>query len=113
MKERSVKIECVNISKTFHVPGQKQLLHVLNKVSLKVYENEFLVILGPGQSGKTVLLNCMDGLIEPTAGEIRISGKIINGPDRIAEWSSNAMRFFPGKQWNTMWPSAWLCAACP
>lgn len=48
MKERSVKIECVNISKTFHVPGQKQLLHVLNKVSLKVYENEFLVILGPG-----------------------------------------------------------------
>ena len=99
MKERSVKIECVNVSKTFHVPGQKQLLHVLNKVSLKVYENEFLVILGPGQSGKTVLLNCMDGLIEPT--------------DRIAEWSSNAMRFFPGKQWNTMWPSAWLCAACP
>ena len=80
MKERSVKIECVNVSKTFHVPGQKQLLHVLNKVSLKVYENEFLVILGPGQSGKTVLLNCMDGLIEPTAGEIRIGGKIINGP---------------------------------
>lgn len=80
MKERSVKIECVSVSKTFHVPGQKQLLHVLNKVSLKVYENEFLVILGPGQSGKTVLLNCMDGLIEPTAGEIRINGKAISGP---------------------------------
>lgn len=65
--EKKVKIECENISKVFHVPGQAQLLHVLDRVSLKVYENEFLVILGPGQSGKTVLLNCIAGLIEPTA----------------------------------------------
>ena len=67
-EDREVKIACKGISKTFHVPGQKKLLHVLNSVSLEVYKNEFLVILGPGQSGKTVLLNCIAGLIEPTKG---------------------------------------------
>lgn len=80
MSERKVKIECINLSKAFHVPGQEQLLHVLDRVSLKVYENEFLVILGPGQSGKTVLLNCIDGLIEPTSGETRIDGKLVTAP---------------------------------
>ena len=79
-RQARVKIECDNISKAFHVPGQKQLLHVLDRVSLKVYENEFLVILGPGQSGKTVLLNCIAGLIEPNAGETRIDGRPITGP---------------------------------
>lgn len=75
-----IKIECDNISKAFHVPGQDRLLHVLDRVSLQVYENEFLVILGPGQSGKTVLLNCIAGLIEPSAGETRINGRPITGP---------------------------------
>lgn len=78
--EKPVKIECDNISKAFQVPGQDKLLHVLDRVSLKVYENEFLVILGPGQSGKTVLLNCIAGLIDPNAGETRINGKPITGP---------------------------------
>jgi len=80
MSEQKIKIECDNVSKLFHIPGQKQMLHVLDKVSLNVYKNEFLVILGPGQSGKTVLLNCIAGLIEPTAGEIRINGQCVTGP---------------------------------
>lgn len=77
---QKVKIECVNISKAFHVPGQDRLLHVLDRISLKVFENEFLVVLGPGQSGKTVLLNCIAGLIEPSAGETRINGTPVTGP---------------------------------
>ena len=81
-----IKIECDNISKAFHVPGQDRLLHVLDRVSLQVYENEFLVILGPGQSGKTVL--------------------------RIAAWCFSVTRSFRGKRWNTTWPSGWPYAAC-
>ncbi len=77
---RKIKIECQSVSKAFHVPGQKHLLHVLDRVSLKVYENEFLVILGPGQSGKTVLLNCVAGLLEPTRGTILINGQATAGP---------------------------------
>lgn len=75
-----IKIECRNVSKAFHVPGQKELLHVLDRVSLRVYENEFLVILGPGQSGKTVLLNCIAGLLDLTQGAILINGQPTTGP---------------------------------
>jgi len=96
-EERKVKIECRDVSKTFFVPGQKQLLHVLNRVSLKVYENEFLVILGPGQSGKTVLLNCMGGLLEPTAGEIRINDKAITGPGTDRGMVFQRYALFPWK----------------
>ena len=94
---RKVKIECDNISKTFLVPGQSQLLHVLDRVSLKVYENEFLVILGPGQSGKTVLLNCIAGLIEPTAGETRIDGKTVVGPGSDRGMVFQRYALFPWK----------------
>ncbi len=78
--EKKIKIECENLSKAFIVPGQKSMLHVLDRVNLKVHENEFVVILGPGQSGKTVLLNCIAGLIEPSEGETRIDGVPITGP---------------------------------
>ena len=95
--ERLVKIECKNLTKTFHVPGQKQLLHVLDDVSLKVYENEFLVVLGPGQCGKTVLLNCVAGLIAPSHGEVLLDNKPISGPgaDRAMVFQRYAL--FPWK----------------
>lgn len=80
MSERKIKIQCHDLSKTFHVPGQSHLLHVLDRINLQVYENEFLVILGPGQCGKTILLNCIAGLIPPTKGEILLNGQPITGP---------------------------------
>lgn len=96
MSER-VKIECRNLSKVFHVPGQKQLLSVLDRVDLKVYDKEFLVILGPGQCGKTVLLNCIAGLIVPTEGEMLLDGRPILGPgtDRALVFQRYAL--FPWK----------------
>jgi len=43
---------------------------VLNGVSLEVFENEFVVILGPGRCGKTTLLNIIAGLVDQTEGEV-------------------------------------------
>ncbi len=48
------KIECKDITKVFIQKG-KQRVHVLDHISLDVKENEFVVILGPGQSGKSTL----------------------------------------------------------
>ena len=50
------KIILKNISKSFENKNTNTPLHVLDNVSLDVYENEFLVLFGPGQCGKTVLL---------------------------------------------------------
>ena len=43
---------------------------VLNDVSLCVWENDFLGIIGPNGGGKTTLLKIILGLMKPLAGEI-------------------------------------------
>ncbi len=73
------KIVCENISKFFIQKG-KQRVHVLEDISLEVMNNEFLVILGPGQSGKSTLLRIIAGLETPTQGRVLKDGKEITGP---------------------------------
>lgn len=78
-KKSKPKISCHNIRKVFIQKG-KQQVHVLEDVSLDVYHNEFLVILGPGQSGKSTLLRIIAGLETPTDGKVALDGREITGP---------------------------------
>jgi NitT/TauT family transport system ATP-binding protein/sulfonate transport system ATP-binding protein len=73
------KIECRNISKVFIQKG-KQRVHVLEDISLDVHDNEFLVLLGPGQSGKSTLLRIIAGLETPSTGSIWLDGNEVAGP---------------------------------
>ncbi len=73
------KIECRNITKFFIQKG-KQRVHVLEDISLEVRDKEFLVILGPGQSGKSTLLRIIAGLETPNEGSIKLDGQQIAGP---------------------------------
>ncbi len=43
---------------------------VLEEVSLKIYEDEFIGIIGPNASGKSTLLKLILGLLEPDKGTI-------------------------------------------
>ncbi len=90
-----IKIECRNVSKSFVT--EQYTINVLDDISLQVEENEFLVVLGPGQSGKTTLLNCMAGIIMPDAGQILLDGKTVAGPgpDRGVVFQQYAL--FPWK----------------
>ena len=72
-------IVCENLSQVFIQKG-KQQIHVLDDISLDVKNNEFLVLLGPGQCGKTTLLRAIAGLLKPTRGHIRFKGKEVYGP---------------------------------
>ncbi|NCB62024.1 MAG: ATP-binding cassette domain-containing protein, partial [Clostridia bacterium] len=56
----SKKMEISHISKTFY--GPKGYFTAIEDVSFDVHEGEFLVLLGPGRCGKTVLLNIIAGL---------------------------------------------------
>lgn len=76
MKE---KVVCSNISKTFIQKGT-QSVPVIHDVNLSVNENEFLVILGPGQCGKSTLLRIIAGLEVPDTGTVLLNNKPITGP---------------------------------
>ncbi len=79
MSSPEVKIHCENVGKTFVQKGT-QRVPVLKDVSLEVRDQEFLVILGPGQCGKSTLLRIIAGLETPTSGTVTLNGKPIEGP---------------------------------
>ena len=53
-------------------------VEVLKGIDLALAHGEFLVLLGPSGCGKTTLLIIIAGLIEPSAGEIRIGERMVN-----------------------------------
>ena len=53
-------------------------LKVLNGFNLVLYEGENLVMMGKSGSGKSVMIKCMVGLLEPDSGNIKILGKDIS-----------------------------------
>src|SRR5690606_10739027 len=46
--------------------------HVLKGFNLQLYEGENLVIMGKSGSGKSVMVKCIVGLIQPDSGSITI-----------------------------------------
>jgi ABC-type Fe3+/spermidine/putrescine transport system ATPase subunit len=57
---------------------------VIEAFDLNVAEGEMLSLLGPSGAGKTTILKAIAGLIEPSKGEIRVDGQVINhmAPER-------------------------------
>lgn len=77
MEQLSKRLEIKDVSKTFF--GDKGYFTAIDHVSLDVYDGEFLVVLGPGRCGKTVLLNIVAGLENQTEGKILYNGKEWSG----------------------------------
>ncbi len=72
-------IECCNVGKIFAT--KKTSLEVLRDLSLQVWENEFVVLLGPGQCGKTTLMNMIAGTEPTEIGQILFNGEPITKPN--------------------------------
>ncbi len=79
VREKTGKIVCEGVSKTFIQKGT-QRVPVLDTIDLAVEENEFVVILGPGQSGKSTLLRIIAGLETPSTGRVLLDGREVTGP---------------------------------
>lgn len=52
--------------------------HVLNGFNLELFEGENLVLMGKSGSGKSVMIKCLVGLMQPDSGSLEIMGKDIS-----------------------------------
>ena len=72
-------LELVNVSKSY--VSESEEINPLRDINLKIYEGQFIAVVGRSGSGKTTLLNIMAGLDKPTIGDILIQGSNITTMD--------------------------------
>jgi len=77
--DRRPILEVKQLSTIFQNIDDSQLL-VLDEISFKVEECEFVCVLGPSGSGKSTLLRNLAGLIPHTSGKVLIDGEEISKP---------------------------------
>ncbi len=70
-------LELKQISRSF--PHAKGMLPVLADISFTVEPGEFIAIVGPSGCGKSTMLRIVNGLMEPTSGQVLYKGKQVDG----------------------------------
>lgn len=69
-------IHLENIRKSYYLG--KQELPVLKGISLDIFKNEYVAMMGPSGSGKSTLMNILGCLDSPTAGIYILNGKEVS-----------------------------------
>jgi ABC-type nitrate/sulfonate/bicarbonate transport system ATPase subunit len=76
------RIALDGVSKYFTSPSGRTI--AVEQANFRVQSGEFVTIVGPSGCGKTTVFNMIAGLLEPSAGEIRIDGSsCIGKPGRV------------------------------
>ncbi|MGN1262795.1 MAG: ABC transporter ATP-binding protein [Prevotella sp.] len=70
--DKKIVIELQNVKREFMVGDE--MVHALRGVSFKIYEGEFVTIMGKSGSGKSTLLNQLGCLDTPSSGEYLLDG---------------------------------------
>jgi putative ABC transport system ATP-binding protein len=86
-------VQVRNVRKVYQ--RDKQVVPVLDGLSLDIVEGEFVALMGPSGSGKTTLLNLIGGVDRPSAGEVVVGGTDIaklNGK-QLAKWRARNIGF--------------------
>lgn len=60
-------IELINIARKYVIGTET--IHALRSVSLTIYKNEYIALMGPSGSGKSTLMNIIGCLDTPSSGE--------------------------------------------
>ena len=69
-------IELDDIQKSYYLG--KQELKVLKGITLQVFKNEYVALMGPSGSGKSTLMNILGCLDSPTAGHYILNGEDVS-----------------------------------
>ena len=101
------RIVVSDIKKTFRLkPGQyvtvdgeaTDRVTVLDGVDLSIRRGEFITLVGPSGSGKSVLLDIIGGLTQATSGGVQLDGRRITKPDPKTGYVFQQYALFP---WRT------------
>ncbi|NHN32788.1 ATP-binding cassette domain-containing protein [Paenibacillus agricola] len=66
----------------------------LREISLTIYEGEWLTLVGGNGSGKSTLVRLINGLIQPTLGEVAVYGKMTCDPQHLRNIRQNVGMVF-------------------
>lgn len=91
LEKNPVILETRGLSKSF---GGKKALENIN---LSVYRGKIIGLLGPNGSGKTTFIKLVAGLIQPTAGELRVGGQ------PVGVESKKIVAYLPDKSYLNDW----------
>lgn len=69
-----------NLKKVYQTDGG--VIEAVRNLTFDLPKGELTCLVGPSGSGKTTLLKAISGLLEPTAGEVKLAGKLVTGPPK-------------------------------
>src|SRR6476661_2978426 len=69
-------IHLENIFKSYFLG--KQAIPVLNGITLDIFKEEYVALMGPSGSGKSTLMNILGCLDSPTGGTYILNGKDVS-----------------------------------
>jgi len=69
-------VDVRNLAKTYSVGRTR--IRALQGISLRVYQGEFVAVMGPSGSGKSTFMNLVGCLDRPTQGEYWLAGKLVS-----------------------------------
>lgn len=86
-------IQLENIQKSYYLG--KQELKVLKGITLEIFKNEYVALMGPSGSGKSTLMNLLGCLDSPTAGRYVLNGADVSKmlDDDLAEVRNKEIGF--------------------
>ncbi len=86
-------IHLENIEKAYYMG--KQAIPVLKGLSLDIFKNEYVALMGPSGSGKSTLMNILGCLDSPTAGKYILNGNDVSkmADDDLAEVRNKEIGF--------------------
>ena len=76
----SPKIEIRDLSIDYTANDGKPGHRALDGLTLDVYKNEFLCVVGPSGRGKSTLIAAIAGFLRPRSGSLLLDGAAIRGP---------------------------------